>query len=194
MATIGKIDIGMAVNSAPLNRGLAESRSAVGSFGSSVAGIGSQVATFAGVGLGLGAAGLLALTKSSLTSVDAMNDQATQIGTTAGRLGELRYAAKLTGSDTEALDNGLQKMTTNLGHAARQGGPVAATLANLGLKTRDLAAMDPADAFLQIAGAISKVPNPALQASAAMDVFGKGGAGLLNTIKAGPAQLDALTA
>src|SRR4051812_4255322 len=120
MATIGKIDIAMGVSTAKLSKGLNDAGGMLGDFGSSIAGIGSKIATFGAAGLGVGAAGLLALTKSSFGSIDSLNDMAQQIGTTAGRLAELRYAAKQSGTEQESFDAGLQKMTSNLGHAVRE--------------------------------------------------------------------------
>jgi hypothetical protein len=220
MAVIGKINIGMGVNLAPFSKGLGRAADLVGGFGAKVGGAGVALSPLAksadvaaastsrlGAGLG-GVAGKLAglvsvgyltskvvgFTRASLNSADALNDQATQIGTTAGELAKLRYAAKLTGSETEALDGSLQKMTTVLGDAARQGGPAATTLAQLGLDANKLATLDPTVAFTKIAGAISQIPNPALQASAAVDIFGKSGVNILNTLRAGPEQLAAFSA
>lgn len=186
MATIGKIDIAMGVQTAELRKGLATASAQVRSFDS---GLGKLAAAAGGV---LAVGGIAAWTQSSLTAIDATNDLAAQIGTTGDRLSELRYAAKLSGSETETLDNSLQKMTTVLGDAARDGGPAAGTLRQLGLEARDLIAVDPATAFERIAAAISTVDNPALQASAAVDVFGKSGVKLLNTLRAGPEEMERL--
>jgi hypothetical protein len=205
----------MGVNLAPFSKGIAAATVGVSSFASSVNAIGAGATSGMGaatrgvtllglslVSTGAAAAGLLSVIAGSalvsmgrglLDSADAANDMANEIGTTAGTLQELRYAAKLTGSETETLDAALLKMSQNLGDAAIAGGPASQTLGRLGLDAARLAQMDPGEAFRAIATEISAIDNPAAQASVAVDLFGKAGAKLLNTLRAAPEDINRLT-
>lgn len=135
---------------------------------------------------------LALLARSSAGAIDSAGDTADRIGTTTANLMSLRYAAQLTGSNVESLDNALAKMVPNLGEAAAKGGPVADALGSVGLSAAQLTTMDSADAFGVIADRLSKVENPAQRAALAMDIFGKSGAGILGTINAGGAEIQRL--
>jgi hypothetical protein len=108
------------------------------------------------------------------------------MGITTQALAEMRTAAELSGSSSEAMDAGLQKITQTLGDAL--GGTAAAqnAFSRLGLNFRDLANMTPDAAFRATAEAISRIQNPFERASAAQDIFGRGYAALMPLLKAGP--------
>lgn len=201
MSTIGTIAISMVANTEAWTAGLSKGSKALESFATSTAahlkavpGIFADV--FKGIATGAVAAGgaLVALTAIQANNIDKTGDMADRLGTTTAALSELRYAAKLTGSEVEDLEPALLKMSALLGDAARQGGPTADALAKLGLDARTLAAMDPTQAFLAISGAFQMIPSAAERASYAMDIFGKGGVKLLNSLSAGPEELARLSA
>jgi hypothetical protein len=131
--------------------------------------------------------------KSSAGALDNLHDQAERIGVTTEALGELRYAAKLTGSETEAMDGALAKMNVNLGSAARAGGPAADALKRLGLNANELTRLGPDEAFKRIVGGLSKLDNSFERASVAQEIFGKGAVGIMGTIKAGPEEVERLS-
>lgn len=154
-----------------------------------------KTAGLAILGAGLAAAGgLAALTTSSMKSIDATGDVAGRLGIASDSLATLRYAAQLSGSETEALDASLAKMNINLGEAASKGGPAEEALNNIGLKSKDLAKLDPGEAFKQIAGGFEKIPTASGKATTAMALFGKGGVGLINTLSAGRDEIEKLQA
>jgi hypothetical protein len=191
VATIGKINIGMTTDTAPMKRGLQSAQSSLASFATASTGIGGKVAAALGVGLSVG--GLAMFVKSSLEAADSTDEAAQRMGTTAGELAKLRYAAKLTGTETEALDGSLQKMSMILGKAALSGkGGATDALKAMGLSAKELVTMDPSAAFQRIVGGFAKIKNPAQQAAYAMEVFGRGGMQILNTLRADPAQFAAL--
>lgn len=147
------------------------------------------------------AGGALAATAAVVGLTLAQAKLVTQTGATADRLGtstaalsQLHFAAHMTGSDAGALDVALQKMNVALGKAVAEGGPAAGSLERIGLKAEDLVKMDPTEAFKAIADGIAKVPTPAEKAALAMELFGKGGTQVLNTLNAGSGKLNALGA
>lgn len=117
--------------------------------------------------------------------VDELNDAATQIGTTATKLSELQYIVKLTGGQTESLNGALQKMgkflnTTEANDFAKQ----------LGLDINDLRASDPADTFMKIRDSWDSMATAGSQTAQMMEVFGKSGVDLANTLRADSKQVE----
>jgi hypothetical protein len=171
--------------------GLASATKPVASFASAVAGtslkVGGLVASLGGL---ISTGAVVALVKSSIESIGALNDQAAAIGVSAHALGQLQYAAQFAGVGTEALSGGLLKMQRNLAEAATGSGPAADAIKTLGLDAKTLANSSPDQAFKLIADAMSKVENPAQRVQLAMDVFGKSGASLLPVLTQGKNALD----
>jgi hypothetical protein len=159
------------------------------SLGGAVTGIGAGL-----IGVVTAAAGAIGvLAGAGIERIDQLGDTAQRLGITTDKLSELRYAANLTGSSAEDLDAGLQKMSSNLGDAAVKSGPVSDALKRLGLDAKTLASESPDVAFKKISDGMAKIPNSAERASLAMDIFGKGGIKLLNTLGAGSGELDKLS-
>ena len=168
---------------------------AVGSIGSAattaVVGVAAIGAAFVAAGVA-GATAIGAMTASGIDRIDQLTDAAQRIGTTTEALSELRYAANLTGSSAEDLDAALEKLNQNLGDSVGKATPTSAALAKIGLSARDLAKDSPDAAFTKIVGAFEKIPDAATKASLATDIFGKGGAKLINTLSAGSGEIEKL--
>lgn len=197
MALIGGIDIALRAQTEKLDKGLKSASNTIGKFASNLNSIGGAAVTSGMGALAVVAAGaaaaLGALSIKSAKEIDEVNDLGQRIGLTAQSMRELQYATQLTGSEAEDLGPALLKMNANLSDAARAGGPVADSLKRIGLSAKDLVGKSPDQAFLKISGAISRLSNTSDQAATAMDIFGKTGVQLLNTINAGPAELERLT-
>lgn len=111
-----------------------------------------------------------------------ISDMSEQSGISVRAIQQLGYAANLSGGSLNNVTSAIGAMSKNL-----VGGEASAVsaLSRLNLKASDLIAMKPDGAFIAIAEAIRKVPDPMLQADAAMRIFGEGGRALLPMIKAG---------
>lgn len=145
---------------------------------------GAAALGIAGVGVAAVAAGG-ALATAGLDRIDALSDAAQRLGVTTESLSELRHAANLTGSSADDLDGALEKLSANLGDAAQKGTPAGDALERLGLDAKQLAAEGPDKAFKAIVEGFGKIPNASERASVAMDIFGKGGIKILNTLSSG---------
>ncbi len=109
-------------------------------------------------------------------------DLATQTGMSTTAVQKLDFAAKQSGGSFDQVASGIAQMANRLvegDKSAVQG------LKTLGLSFDQVRQMGPDQAFMTIADAIAKVPNPLEQSKLAMDVFGKSGAQLLPMIKNG---------
>lgn len=163
--------------------------------GSALGGVGSAVGQSRDRLLGLGAT--LGITSAAIgLFVNGYADATGLIGDTAERTGisrerfqELGFAAKLTGSSSEALAGALQKMNINIGAATKGSKELKDMFAGLGINLKDstgkLKSTD--QQFDMFVDRISKIKNPALQAQAAVKIFGKSATELLPLIRSGGA-------
>lgn len=185
MATVGIINIAVRAGVDQLGKDLARAQAAFANLGSTIARKITIPITDVASGVINAAKDIGQFAIDSLKGLDQTAEAAQQIGTTTEELTALRYAAQLTGSDMEALDPALRKMNDNLGNAAMSGGPVEKLLNRMGLSAKDLVKIDPGLAFEAIVKGFETLPTQADKASAAMDIFGKGGQAILNTLTAG---------
>jgi hypothetical protein len=190
MSTVKSLDISMGVNLASFKKGLDQATGMMQGFATKInTGMQAGVAALAAY---VGFKALKGLTVDAIEATYATDRMATRIGTSAGMLGKLRYAAAGTGTETEALDSGMMKLQRTLGVAATKGGPAAQSLKTMGLDAKALAAMDPGNAMLEIAKGFAKIQNPAQQAATAVQLFGRGGMEMLNMLRAGPEKIAAM--
>lgn len=134
------------------------------------------------------------LVNATFQSADAIGKLADRLGVSTESYIGLAHAANLAGVGSSEFAAVIEKMTKNLGEAALGGGPVEEALNQLGLSAQNLANVSPDEAFLQISDAISKIENPAQRAAIAVDVFGKKGQALLNTMMQGRGAIEAQAA
>lgn len=192
MALIGEIISRLGVNSAAFGRGLNKSAGMVQGFVDKLGGMGTAlVAVGAAVTSALAVDKFKDWTMEGLGTVDALNDMAQKVGTTVEALGALQFAAQMSGSNAEELNAALEKMVLNLGKA-ETGKGVAKTLDELGLGLHYVKSLSADQAFATIIDGLSRIQNPAEQTAAAVEIFGKKGATMLQIIRGGKGNLDAM--
>ena len=105
------------------------------------------------------------------------------LGISAKSYQALAHAAGLAEVEQGTLNSAFLKMQVNLGKLAN-GSPAAAKAFDaIRLSAKSFVGLNAEQSFLKIADAISKLPTPALQAAAAVALFGKSGATMLNFLK-----------
>jgi len=109
-------------------------------------------------------------------------DMSARTGVAASSLSALGYAAKLTGAELGDVEGALRKMQKLLGAAAGGSKEASDKLAQLGLSAGSLLKMSPEKQFATISAAIAKIQDPTLQASIAMELFGKSATSILPLI------------
>jgi hypothetical protein len=191
MALVGSIVVGMIAQTDKFLAPFAKVQKALAGFGANV---GSFLAGPVGrIEAVLGQAGKAI--GDTFAGIDKTGDAADRIGTTTAALTQLRYAAKLTGSETESLDAALLKFSANLGDAvANSMTPAAVALKEMKLDPKQLASVDITEAFAQVSDALKEVGSDAQRNAKLMDLFGKGGVQIANTMKAGGAEIRRLSA
>lgn len=115
------------------------------------------------------------LFKETLEGAESLEKLSHQTGLTTDTLQGLQQIAKETGTSTEALNQGLLKLTTIIGQAEDGSKKAAAGFDLIGVRVKDLKQLSPDEQFKLIAEKISAIENPAKRSAAEVALFGKAG-------------------
>lgn len=190
--TLGKVQAKLAA----IDKAAGFSRFGVGikTFGNKIGEAGKQVAQLGAAMAGLGAAGLV-LADRTAEAGSEIRDTAFKLGLTGEELQKFRYAAKLSGTDSEALGKSVAFLNKNLGKARVQGkGDILTYLKQLGVQTKDSNGKfkTTGEIFLEAADAISKIKDPMKRAAAETAIFGKSGVEIGTLLREGAGGIKAL--
>lgn len=155
----------------------------LGSVGQGLAALGpAGLAAAAGIGaisIGVGAA------VSAATQLGSkITDLAAKTGLSTDAVQEFGFAAEQTGSSMEAVAQSTVILQKNIAGGSK-------VFQQLGLDLANLRSLSPEQQFLAVADAIRKIDDPAKQAQAALQAFGRSGAELLPAIRQGFGDLAA---
>jgi hypothetical protein len=127
-------------------------------------------------------------------AVASIDDLSKRTGITTDVLQAYSLAANQSGVGLETFGRAVQKLTINLGEAQTGNKAAIKSFADLGLSVGDLSNLNPEQAFNAVVAAISKLPNPAQQAAAAVSLFGESGVELVPIFQEGATYLQQMTA
>ena len=153
--------------------------------------IGGLAKMAAGFALAFGAA-FIAITVKTMKSIDSLGKMASKIGTTAGSLAKLQFAAEQTGVSAETMGMAMQRFTRRAAEAARGTGEAKGALKELNLNAKELLKMPLEDQVLALSKAFETVETPADKVRLAMKLFDSEGVALVNTLSAGSDGLKAM--
>jgi hypothetical protein len=146
----------------------------LGNLGTGVDKLNKKMDTFTNALVGVG---IVAFTKSLLTSADQLQDMSDALGVNTARLLEMGVAAAASGSSMEGLTSMLFKMEQNIGAAVDGSGEMQKALIKVGISANDVANLKPDQIFNKIAVALSKVTDPMTRARLQTELFGKASKG-----------------
>lgn len=173
---------------------------AAGRLGGALGQLGRRIGVIGGAVAAMGAAAAFAgwqMVQAFTDTGSELNDLSEQLGISAERLQELRYAAKQTGVESGQLDQGLRVLSRNLGEAfTKQKGPVFDVLEGMGIRLADANGemRRTEDLLPEIADKLQKIQNPALRAAAAQALLGRAGVKMLPMLIGGRKGLEAFAA
>lgn len=192
-STVGRINVLLTANTEPFIKGLKKANKGLGRF---IVGLGKTALKLTSIAGALVAAagtiGLGAFIKRSLESISAITAVADKLNITTEEAARLQHVVKSTGAAVGSFSQGMEQFEKNLGKANLEAGDQRDAIDALGLSHKKLAEVGAAERFKLVADAISKLPNRALQAKAALDLFGASGADLLPTLMKGRDELKAM--
>ena len=155
----------------------------------------SAISTIVKSALAMGAAftvALSAITIKTMSSIDALGKMSSKIGTTAGSLAKLQFAAEQTGVSAETMGMAMQRFTRRAAEAARGTGEAKGALKELNLSAAELIKMPLEDQVLALSKSFDKVEASADKVRLAMKLFDSEGVALVNTLGAGSDGLQAM--
>ncbi|TWT69360.1 hypothetical protein [Crateriforma conspicua] len=118
------------------------------------------------------AAAGLASVKSFADFGDKIDKLSVRTRVSREALQELSFAAKLTGTNIDALAQAMFRASRRIGNAALGTGPAVRALKEIGIDAKSLAAKSPAEQFEKIAEAMEKIGNPNIRNQMGFEIFG----------------------
>lgn len=177
----------------PLRKTLAGVTGLLKGTASAVGGITSRALSFAG---GTLIAGGLAKATSAVfdfaESGAAIDDISKRTGASAEALSQLKYAAEQSGTSIEDVEKGGRKLGQVLYDANNGSKAAAASLAALGLSTKDLEGLSFEEKLMAVAEGLKGIEDDGARSAAAMDLLGKSGANLLPLMEDGAEGMRAM--
>ena len=155
----------------------------------------SAISSIVESALAMGAAftvALSAITIKTMSSIDALGKMSSKIGTTAGSLAKLQFAAEQTGVSAETMGMAMQRFTRRAAEAARGTGEAKGALKELNLSAAELIKMPLEDQVLALSKSFDNVETSADKVRLAMKLFDSEGVALVNTLGAGSDGLQAM--
>lgn len=125
-----------------------------------------------GLVAGLGAGGLVAFTRATIDSLDALNDVKDATGASIENISALEDVAGRTGTTLDTVTTSLVKFNATL-KDAKPGTDAAAALEAIGLRAEDLRRLDPAEALRKTAVALAGFADDGNKARLTQELFGK---------------------
>jgi hypothetical protein len=150
------------------SRVLAGVRGSLDSVASTAASLGSSLGLLGAVSVG----SFVALARSAINSLDALNDLKDATGSSIENLSALEDVAARTGTSFETVGSALVKFNGAL-KAAKPGDDVSASFKALGLNLAELKNLDPAEALQKTAIALSSFADDGNKARVVQELFGK---------------------
>jgi hypothetical protein len=154
----------------------------------------SAISTIVKSALAMGAAftvALSAITIKTMSSIDALGKMSSKIGTTAGSLAKLQFAAEQTGVSAETMGMAMQRFTRRAAEAARGTGEAKGALKELNLNAAELLRLPLEDQMLALSKAFEDFEDFD-KVRLAMKLFDSEGVALVNTLGAGSDGLQAM--
>ncbi len=184
----GRAFVELFADDSRLVRGLKRAEAKLRAFGEGIRSLGLKLA-------GLGSAvvaPLIAATKVFAKMGDDLAKMSARTGFSVESLSELGFAAELSGTSMEVLENGIRKMQRTIVDAASGMQSAEDALALLGLTVADLENLSPEEQFKLIADRLAAIEDPTIRAAAAMELFGRSGTQLLPMLEGGAAGIEQL--
>ncbi len=121
---------------------------------------------------------------------DSFDKMSQRVGVSSETLSELSYAATLSGTSIERVEDSFKGLSQKIVEAVDKGGDADALFSSIGLSAKELAASSPEEQFYKVADAIAEIDDPTRRAAVAMQVFGDSGSELLPLLSGGSAGLN----
>jgi hypothetical protein len=191
--SIGSLVIKLEAQTAALRTDMAEARRIIDTNTSTMqrafSGVQSAArgaaAAVGAIGAAVGIGAFVSYARQVVDTVGALGEMADQLGVTTDGLQALQFQALQSGASVETLEGGLARFTRSVGDAAEGNDALLDRFKALGVGILDgNGKLRSSEAILgDVAQALAKIEDPAKQAAAVVDLFGKSGQRLLPLLK-----------
>ena len=182
MATIAKINIELAANSAKMVSELKKTNRKIDSFAKKAKkSINIMKTAFAAAAIAMG----VRFARAALDAGDEIQKLSIRLGASTEALSQFKHVADLSGISFRTFVMGLQRSTRRISEAAAGTGEAKKALEELGLSAKALNQLRPEQQFEILAEALSQVENQADKVRLAMKFFDSEGVALLQTMENG---------
>lgn len=196
MAAIGKVSAVFTASTSGLTAGVNRASSSMKQLEASVKSLRSGMSTLVAIqgaqlfgsiasSASQAVGSLLRMGAAEAEVVDQTSKLASRLGMTYGQLAGLGLAGELAGVSLEQIGAASTKADVALVKATNGSKTAAAAFGALGLNVEQLAGLNAADRFEEIAQSIAALPSEAQRAAAAVQIFGRSGAELLPLFNSG---------
>lgn len=185
MANIAGLSISLTAKTRDFTKGMRGARKTVDRFVSGAAQMARRLATMGAAAVAFASAIGTVMVRAQMKVIDMLAKTADKLGITTEGLAGLEHAASITGVEKEKLSKGLQYLSRNISEFAHGTGEAKEAFKLLKLDAKMLLGLPLEQQFLAVAKAMGNVKNQSDKISIAMDIFGRGGADLLNTLALG---------
>jgi len=132
-----------------------------------------------------GIGGIGYMVKRTMDGIDATAKLSDRLGMATEDLTALQHGAALSGVAVEQLSTALMMMQRNIGQGAT-------VFERLGLSGASFAGRDAAQSLALIADRMNALPDASRRVAAGMEIFGRGGGGMVTLVERGSAGLRAM--
>lgn len=189
--TIAKLSTVSSLDSTGFSAGLKRMQSGIGAFSAVSLGAFTRIGSAVTNLVGRFAHAIPSMIAHSFKAGDALNELASQLGFDAGHLANLQRVAGLAGIELSHLESAIGFLNRALGEAMGGNKAAVKSFADLGLNFQQLAGQSPEQTLLDTLDALKKLETQAQKTSAARELFGRGGGGMLKLIGLGSAGINA---
>lgn len=144
----------------------------------------------AAIGITLGAEALEEFIKSGIEATATMAELSKRMNVSMESLYELKLVAADSGTDFEALSQGMERLQRYIGEMAPKAADAQGAFKDLGIDAKDLIHLAPDEAFRKIADAMAGLSSQATRSHAGVELFGRGYAQLNAIMKQGSVAFD----
>lgn len=146
---------------------------------------------FAGpAAVGAAVAALTALTRASMNNIDELSKQARSLGIATNRLQAMAMVAEEAGVSQGQLTTAMGRMQVQVTQLADGTATATRAFERIGVSMQDLRGLTPDEQFRRITDGLEGIENPAERTTAAMEIFGRAGRGVINMLDGYGAKLD----
>lgn len=155
---------------------------------------GKAMGTALATGATVAGAAFVALAKQGIDAADQLDELSNRLGISTEKLGALGYAATLTGGNLDTIAGAIPKLSKAIIAAGDESSQMGKIFRALGVDVKDAAGnfRDVEDVLPEVMDAFQSLNDDTLEQAAAMELFGRSGAELLEFLNLGSSGLTTM--